>query len=156
LVSHKLREQLHEGELSLDKLLLETKLQVDLGALTFYDHWITPEAAPIRFDTKFYVSVARDEQDLVHDEKETDSSCWAKPADILALYDKSDVKLMPVTHVQLTRLARFSCVADLMDFASKQGAISPTMPVMNLSDDGKAKVVTIDLPEGLLEYPIFK
>ena len=156
LVDHQLREQLHEGELSLDKLLLETELQVDLDALTFYDHWITPEAAPIRFDTKFYVSVARDEQDLVHDEKETDSSCWAKPADILALYDKNDVKLMPVTHVQLTRLARFNGVADLMDFASKQGAISPTMPVMNLSDDGKAKVVTIDLPEGLLKYPIFK
>jgi len=156
LVDHQLREQLHEGTLSLEKLLLETELQVDLDALVFYDHWITPEAAPIRFDTRFYVSAARDEQDLVHDEKETDSSCWAKPADILALYDKKDVKLMPVTHVQLTRLARFNGVADLMDFAAQQGTISPTMPVMNISDDGKAKVVKIDLPEGGLEYPIFK
>jgi len=153
-VGHQLREQLHEGSKSLEKILLETKLQVDLDALAFYDHWITPEASPIRFDTRFYVSVARDEQDLVHDEKETDSSCWVKPSDILALYDKHDVKLMPVTHVQLTRLAGFNSVADLMDFATKQGTISPIMPVMYILGDGKAKIVKVDLPEGRLEYAI--
>ena len=156
VVDHQLREQLHQGSLSLEALLLETGLQVDLSALMFYDHWITPEAAPIRFDTRFYVSAARDEQDLVHDEKETDSSCWAKPVDILALYDSNDVKLMPVTHVQLTRLAKFNCVADVMAYAEALEVVKPTMPVMSLVDNGKSKIVTIDLPEGVLKYPIYK
>lgn len=156
VLNDQLREKLHQGELGLDTLLLSSGLRINLNGLVFYDHWITPEAAPIRFDTRFYLSTAPEGQQLVHDEKETDSSCWAKPADILDLYDKEDVKLMPVTHVQLTRLAGFASVDELMKFAADQGDISPTMPVIGRSDDGKGKIVKIDLREGLVEYPVFK
>jgi len=156
MVNEQLRKKLHQGELSLEALLLSSGLRINLNGLVFYDHWITPEAAPIRFDTRFYLSTAPEGQQLVHDEKETDSSCWAKPSDILALYDKKDVKLMPVTHVQLTRLAAFDSVEELMGFAAEQGEIFPTMPVIGRSEDGKGKIVKIDLREGLVEYPLFK
>ncbi|MEY8195470.1 MAG: NUDIX domain-containing protein [Cycloclasticus sp.] len=155
-IKPQLREKLHQGEIGLEQLLLEAGMQLNLASLVFYDHWITPEAAPIRFDTRFYLSIAPEGQQLLHDEKETDSSCWAKPSDILALYDKKDVKLMPVTHVQLTRLAGFDNVDEVMQFAAGQGDISPTMPVIGRADDGKGKIVKIDLREGAAEYPVFK
>ena len=150
------RHKLHEGELSFERLLSEHAASLDLDNVIFYDHWITPEGAPKRFDTRFFLTKALLDHDIVHDNKETDSSCWALPADILSLYDQGEVKLMPVTHVQLKRLSKFNTSDDALAYAKNQRNIPVTEPIMNLGKEGKPVSVTINLSEGVVEYPVFQ
>lgn len=155
-VNEVLRQKLHEGEVSFEKVLREHDALINLDNVIFYDHWITPEGAPKRFDTRFFISSAPTNHHIRHDNKETDSSCWALPKEILSLYDQGDVKLMPVTHVQLKRLSTFDRVTDVLAFAKKQGNISAIEPVMNYGEQGKPISVTIKLSEGVVEYPVFR
>jgi len=155
-ISQEMRHKLHEGEVNFEDVLRENEVSINLDNVIFYDHWITPEGAPKRFDTRFFLSTASADHHIMHDNKETDSSCWAKPKEILSLYDQGDVKLMPVTHVQLKRLSAFDRATDILAFAKKQNNISVTEPIMNYGTEGKPISVTINLSEGVVEYPVFR
>jgi len=150
------RHKLHQGAVSFETLLRENDARINLDEVVFYDHWITPEGAPKRFDTRFFISTASSEHRIMHDNKETDSSCWTLPKDILALYEQGDVKLMPVTHVQLKRLPRFDSVSDVLSLATTRNSIPVTEPIMNFGENGKPVSVTIHLTEGTVEYPVFQ
>ena len=156
MINSSSRHKLHDGKLSFQMLLAEHAASLDLDNVIFYDHWITPDGAPKRFDTRFFLTKALLDHDIVHDNKETDSSCWALPEDILSLYDQGKVKLMPVTHVQLKRLSKFNTSDEALAFAKNQGNIPVTEPIMNWGDQGKPVSVTINLAEGEVEYPVFQ
>lgn len=151
-----LREKLQQNSVSFEQVLQQLNITIKLDEIVFYDHWVTPEGAPIRFDTRFFLSTVDNQQELLHDNKETDQSCWIKAEEVLALYDQGEVKLMPVTHVQLKRLSNFKSVSQLIDYAKKEINIKPTLPVLNYDDSGKPTSVTIDLVEGQVEYPTFR
>lgn len=150
------RERLNKGDVSFQQLLYEYKINLNPDKVIFYDHWITPEGAPIRFDTRFFLAVVTTDQQVVHDDAETDASCWATPADLLEQYDRKDIKLMPVTHVQLKRLSLMSSVNNVLNMASRHQHITPTLPVLNFDENGKATSVTIELTEGVIEYSVFR
>ncbi|HIF17392.1 MAG TPA: NUDIX domain-containing protein [Cycloclasticus sp.] len=151
------RKRLHAGEISFQQLLDDHDTCLNLDAVVFYDHWITPEGAPIRFDTRFFLTtmLEGEGQELIHDDAETDASCWANPADLLAQYDRKEIKLMPVTHVQLKRLSMLSSVEDALTRAKQCKGITATLPVLNFDESGKPTSVTIDLQEGVVEYPVY-
>ena len=46
--------------------------------------------------------------------------------------------------------------ADIVTFRKKQTTISVTEPVMNYGSGGQPVSVTINLSEGVVEYPVFK
>jgi len=155
-ISDASRHKLHQGEVSFETLLRDNDAKINLDEVVFYDHWITPEGAPKRFDTRFFISAASSQHRIMHDNKETDSSCWTLPKDILALYEQGDVKLMPVTHVQLKRLSKFDCVNEVLSLAATRKTIPVTEPIMNRGQNGKPVSVTIHLIEGTVEYPVFQ
>ncbi|MEO1957460.1 MAG: NUDIX domain-containing protein [Methylophilaceae bacterium] len=148
------REQLNKGKITFQQLIEQHGIDLNLQSIRFYDHWITPEGAPVRFDTRFFIARADANQNVLHDDAETDESCWAKPTDLLEQYDRKKIKLMPVTHVQLLRLSRVESINDLIGQAG-QRTISPTLPVLNFNEAGKPTSVTIKLEEGVVEYPVF-
>ena len=156
VVNGRLREKLQQNDISFEQVLDQLNVSIKFENIIFYDHWITPEGAPIRFDTRFFLSTVGSGQELIHDDKETDQSCWVQAAEVLTLYDQGKVKLMPVTHVQLKRLSYFNSVSQLIDYAKKEVNIKPTLPVLNYDSSGKPISVNIDLPEGQVEYPTFR
>lgn len=147
------RASLNQNQVSFQAILKVNQLKINLKEVLFYDHWITPEGVPIRFDTRFFVAVAQSGQEASHDNKETDLSRWAPPAEFLALYDKNEIKLMPVTHVQLERLSHFKSVEAVLDELQKVPTTEPTVPIMTYDEDGKPFSVKIGLREGEVEYP---
>lgn len=151
----KQRENFQNGIISLDVLLKELGVKIDLNGLIFYDHWITPEGAPIRFDTRFFLAGYSGHQELIHNEQEMNSSCWASSRDIIDQYERKQIKLMPVTHVQLKRLSEFSTIEALFGAAKKSVNIDPILPVLNYSDSGEVISVSIPLIGGVVEYPVF-
>ncbi len=149
------RAALNQNRISFQDVLSENQLKINLEAVLFYDHWVTPEGGPIRFDTRFFISTAQPEQTASHDNLETDLLRWASPAEFLMLYDKKEIKLMPVTHVQLERLSRFESVEAVLEAVQKMPIVEPTLPVLTYDKTGKPFSVKIDLREGGVEYPVF-
>ncbi|PCI67524.1 MAG: NUDIX domain-containing protein [Piscirickettsiaceae bacterium] len=154
-INEQQRALLNAGKVTFQSLMQNCELQLSLEDVLFYDHWITPEGAPIRFDTRFYLAKATSEHEVMHDDSETDASCWALPSSLLELHGNNEIKLMPVTHVQLTRLANINSVDELFKEALQKQDIKPTLPVLNFNSDGKPSSVSIQLEEGLVKYPTF-
>jgi hypothetical protein len=79
-----------------------------------FGHWITPEGAPRRFDTRFFAARAPERQDASPDGRETTSGVWTRPADMLTAADAGEVELILPTRHSLEQLASFADVDDAL------------------------------------------
>ncbi|MBK7617315.1 MAG: MBL fold metallo-hydrolase [Burkholderiales bacterium] len=94
-------------------------LQLDMSALRYHSHWLTPPGLPKRFDTRFYVARLPEGQVPQADEGEALEIAWLTPG--AALDPAARLKLLPVTRRTLQDLERFSSVeACLMEAATRQ------------------------------------
>ena len=48
--------------------------------LTYFGHWITPEGAVRRYDTRFFIAAAPERQVAAHDNREVIAHEWVRPA----------------------------------------------------------------------------
>jgi 8-oxo-dGTP pyrophosphatase MutT (NUDIX family) len=113
----KARQRLHDGAAFLD-LADELDLKIRSEALTPYARWITPKMESRRFDTRFYIAVAPDDQSARHDGMETTSAVWLRPTRAIADMFEGRIKLAPPTVRTLQWLADFddadSVIADAL------------------------------------------
>ena len=86
-------------------LVRDHGLRLNLGAIVPFAHWITPEMAPKRFDTHFYVARAPRDGDAMCDGLETVSLEWVAPADVLARAHAGESAILFPTRLNLARLA---------------------------------------------------
>ena len=82
-------------------------LRVAAGDLHYFARWITPEPAPRRYDTRFFVGRAPADQLLRHDGDETIAALWARPADALARNAAGDFELIRPTQHSLEILSDY-------------------------------------------------
>ena len=52
---------------------------LEADAVHYVSHWITPELAPRRYDTRFFVTAAPPGQVASHDDGETIATIWVRP-----------------------------------------------------------------------------
>jgi 8-oxo-dGTP pyrophosphatase MutT (NUDIX family) len=102
----------------------EAGITIDPAALVECARWITPEGAPRRFDTRFFVTRAPDGHDGAHDGSELVASAWVRPADALRSHARGEIDLILPTRRSLEMLARFDRVDAL--FAELRDAPCPT------------------------------
>lgn len=81
----------------------ECALSLAPETLHFWAHWVTPSAAPRRFDTRFYLAPAPD-QPVVLDLSESVDYRWLPPADAVALSHSRELPISPPTHFMLEDL----------------------------------------------------
>ena len=106
-------------ERSIRSFLLEHHLRLDLSALHPFARWVTPAAETRRFDTRFYVTKLPPGQLGAHDNRETTSSFWASPHEVLARFEDGRVQLLPPTHRTLEILADVRTCAEAIALASR-------------------------------------
>src|SRR5262245_41330955 len=87
--------------------LEECGIPVDPRELVEFARWITPEGAPRRYDTRFFVAAAPDGHEGEHDGSELVASAWMRPRDVLAAYAAGEVDLILPTQRSLEVIARF-------------------------------------------------
>ena len=102
--------------------LEETGLQLRPGDLHYMSHWITPVGAPWRFDTRFFVAIAPDDDHALDDGEHIDS-CWIRPAEALERHAAGDFEMILPTIRNLEAIGRFDTVADLV--AAVSAAVDP-------------------------------
>jgi 8-oxo-dGTP pyrophosphatase MutT (NUDIX family) len=134
----KLRERLCVSEgaqpQTFAALLRENGLVADTCRLEPLWRWITPEAEPRRFDTRFYLLPAPKGQLGFHDTHETTSSFWATPETLLERWARGEILLIPPTVRTIELLAEARSVDDALRIAAQQ-SLEPICPAFVLSGD---------------------
>jgi 8-oxo-dGTP pyrophosphatase MutT (NUDIX family) len=112
----------HANALGLDEFrvaaarecLEEAGIPIDPQELLAFARWCTPEGAPRRYDTRFFVARAPDGHNGVHDGCELVASAWMRPRDVLLAHRRGTIDLILPTQRSLEVLARFDRVDALL------------------------------------------
>jgi 8-oxo-dGTP pyrophosphatase MutT (NUDIX family) len=116
---------------------------LDAGALAPVGHWITPEPAPRRYDTWFFVAPAPEGHVYEHDDDETVASVWMRPLDALAAARDKRIELIYPTYRSLQSLAAFSSSADLLEAVDAVWRDDPEP--MRTVDRGEGRMLNLDM-----------
>ena len=117
-------------------VVVEEDLTLDVGGLHYFAHWITPEGAPRRYDTRFFVATAPLHQTAAHDDSEVVADEWVTPNDALRRHREGDIELIFPTIRNLQAIARFETVQELIDAAEAAASVPAILPRITVSDRG--------------------
>lgn len=131
------RGAVHRGELSMIELCQRHELVLDAGALRYVAHWVTPEGeTPRRFDTRFFLAVAPEGQEGVHDEGETVDSRWVRPSDALRDVERGELIMMPPTIANLRFVEDCASADEAIAKADAAGIPPRIQPKIRRDPDG--------------------
>jgi len=109
---------------SFGRMLAEEVLELAFNALTPFAHWITPSFMPKRFDTRFYIATAPEDQIALHDGAESVDSLWVNPIQALADANTGKHTLVLATQLNLALLGRSASAAAAIAAARDRKIIS--------------------------------
>ncbi len=117
------------GRMTLAELCREEGLTLAADQLTYFSYWITPAAAPRRYATRFFATVAPPRQVASHDGRESLEARWLSPR--AALADETLVLPPPTRHA----LSQFAAAGDVAEALAKarrllRAGVSPVLPVV--------------------------
>lgn len=134
---HGRRADLEEHRLAFSAFLAESALSLAAGRLRPFDHWITPDIEPRRYDTRFFLAALPEGQEPDDLTTEVDVTTWARPVDLLQDFRAGRSMLLPPTWAQLMTLAGFEDVESAM---AAEPDISPVLPEI-VERDGRLRVL---------------
>lgn len=120
-----LREAVANDQHPFLDLIRELDVRLDLGALTVFARWITPNLMPKRFDTWFYVATTTGEQLAACDGRETVDAEWIAPGEALRLAAEGRRKVIFPTRMNLQLLAESASATE----AAQRAAARPLVTV---------------------------
>ena len=113
------RADLHGGTRTLRDVVERERLRLALDAVVPWAHWVTPARETTRrFDTRFFIARAPEQQAPAHDETETTASVWIAPSVAILRARAGDIVLPPPTWTTLRELEPFASVDDVLVAAS--------------------------------------
>jgi 8-oxo-dGTP pyrophosphatase MutT (NUDIX family) len=124
------RKKLNTGEISMLQLVVGEHLLLALDQLHYYTHWITPEANPVRFDTRFFVARHPSGQEASPDLKETTDGVWIAPRPALEANIRGTIPLSPPTLKTLEDVSRFDALDTFLNSLRGVDRKPPVLPVL--------------------------
>ena len=107
------RVEVDAGRRRFSELCHTEGLRLDLGQLRSFGRWITPDGAPRRYDTRFFIAPAPEGQAVTVDAREAVDAEWARPADALERFGRGEIDLILPTERSLRALAEHDDAAGL-------------------------------------------
>ena len=117
-------------------------LELAIEELLLVSRWVTPEASPRRFDTRFYLLGCVDPPEVRIDHDELVGAFWERPAVALARFESGEWPMILPTLAHLRWLTKRSGIADAME--SARGADGRTMIEPRRAEDGS--ILPIHMP----------
>jgi 8-oxo-dGTP pyrophosphatase MutT (NUDIX family) len=140
------RRAVHAGELSMEELCRRNGLVLDLGAIRYVAHWVTPVGeSPRRFDTRFFLAASPPDQEGAHDDTELVHSMWVDPAEAIAEAEAGSLLMLPPTIAVLRLIAGCSSAGEALQVAAAIGTPARIEPRLRRDESGR--VVGIALPD---------
>ena len=107
---------------------------------------ITPEGAPRRYDTRFFVARAPEDQEPLHDDHEVIANVWIRPQDALDRHRTGEFDLIFPTMRSRQTLARFDTADEVLEAAQAIEAVPAILPRI-VEDHGGYRIVLPGDPE---------
>jgi 8-oxo-dGTP pyrophosphatase MutT (NUDIX family) len=153
------RRAVDSGARRLVDVCVEEQLQLIVDDIYFFSHWITPEGANRRYDTRFFLARAPEGQVPLHDDVEVIAAIWIRPGDALARHRAGDFDLIFPTVRSLMALERFASADDALAAAAAVNDVPAILPrivedasgyrILLPGDDGYDDAIAVALPEGI-------
>jgi 8-oxo-dGTP pyrophosphatase MutT (NUDIX family) len=124
--------------------LLDVCRQEDLvlaaDTVHYVSHWITPDLAPRRYDTRFFITAAPPGQVARHDDGETIATIWVRPDEALARSRAGEIEMLPPTIANLKSIAPFRSTDEVMGWAAQVTEVPAVLPIV-LFEDGEVLIL---------------
>lgn len=153
------RRAVDSGERRLVDVCIEEDLQLVVDDMYFFSHWITPEGAPRRYDTRFFVARAPEGQVPLHDDREVIANLWITPTEALARYHAGEFDLVFPTMRSLMALERFTSADEALAAAAAVNEVPAILPrlvedasgyrILLPGDDGYDDAIAVAMPQGI-------
>jgi len=130
------RAAVNDGSRRFLDVVAEERLVLDLDALCYFAHWVTPVGPSRRYDTRFFVAAAPRDQIPVHDDKELVANVWVAPHEALARHERGEMQLILPTIKNLQAISRFSTAAELLGAARAETRVPRIEPRIVADGDG--------------------
>lgn len=101
------REAVMEDRLGFGEALDHLGCRIAGDAIEYLAHWITPEAEPRRYDTRFFAAKVRDGATPIVDPREMTAALWITPEGALAGVDDGALPMVFPTIRTLEELQRY-------------------------------------------------
>jgi len=130
------RHALDERRGNFDAITRGEGLRLATDRLFYFGHWITPVGSPRRYDTRFFLAVAPEEQEARHDNRETIAHVWVRPQEALDLCARETLNMRFPTIKTLERFAACSTAAELIAEISSSREVRTLQP--RITRDGRS------------------
>lgn len=130
------RTAVDQGSLRLIEVCKAEDLRLAVDGMHYFGHWITPEGAPRRYDTRFFLAAAPARQTPLHDDHEVIANEWLRPADGLARAEAGELMMLPPTTASLRAIARFATAAEALAAATEITDVPTILPRVIAVDGG--------------------
>ncbi len=110
-----LRRRLLTGDSTFAEVLETLDLRIDARSLEYVAHWITPEAEPRRYDTRFFAAHVPGNREEVVAPAEITKAIWISPADALARNRSGELPMVFPTLKTLDAFLAFSTPDELLE-----------------------------------------
>jgi 8-oxo-dGTP pyrophosphatase MutT (NUDIX family) len=122
------RHGLNAGERGFIDIVRDCGLTLAADQLVYFSHWITPVSAPRRYDTRFFIAAAPPAQEPLHDNHETISHLWVRPADALDRHRENRFSMRLPTIRTLEEFAAYDSAESLMTAMRNKRDIDANLP----------------------------
>ncbi len=119
------RQSLIEGRMTMADLCRKESLVLAADCLLYHSHWLTPESAPRRFDTRFFVARMPPAQDTAAHAEETVGEHWVSPQAALDEAAAGRWQMISPTTTTLATLEPFATVADAFAAVAEETHLPP-------------------------------
>lgn len=143
------RRQLLDGETTFTDILKREKWTLSLDRLNYFAHWITPEFLPYRYDVRFFVTIAPEDQEATHDGIELTGHIWIIPRRALAEYEQNRFNMVLPTIMTLRELGRFDSIEAVIQSVETKNV--PTILTTVTKRDGRLVEI---MPDGTIFSPV--
>jgi 8-oxo-dGTP pyrophosphatase MutT (NUDIX family) len=122
-------------------LCRDEELQLMVGDVHYFAHWITPRGAPRRYDTRFFVAAAPPGQKAAHDAGETIADTWITPRRALEGHRKGIFEIIFPTIRNLQAISRFATSGELLAAAEAESSLVPIIEPRVVADGNGVRIV---------------
>jgi 8-oxo-dGTP pyrophosphatase MutT (NUDIX family) len=134
------REAVENHELAFSALLIRLGCALDTAGLRPWSRWITPEFAPKRFDTRFFVAALPSGAVASAVTSEAREADWVPVRRAVTEWEAGERPMFTPTIATLTTIAGYESVAEVLAGASERD-LAPTPTVRTRLEDGSVTTV---------------
>lgn len=135
------RAEVNAGTRRFLDLCQQEGLRLNVGDVHYFAHWITPQGAPRRFDTRFFVAAAPPGQQAAHSAGETIAETWIAPRQALAGHRAGEFEIIFPTIRNLQAINRFATSGELLAAAAAASSSVPTIEPRVVADGNGVRIV---------------